>query len=88
MRICTHLLHQRTCFHCFFVMPMACIWQALLREFAFSFELHAWGWQLKALATNLVRDFPEQLFILNHSGLPHDTSDKGVQEWKVRIRHR
>jgi predicted TIM-barrel fold metal-dependent hydrolase len=54
---------------------------ALLEAHGLSFDLQAPWWNLDQ-ATQLARDFPRTLLILNHSGLPADRSAEGLAGWR------
>jgi predicted TIM-barrel fold metal-dependent hydrolase len=54
---------------------------ALLETHGLSFDLQAPWWNLDQ-ATQLARDFPRTLLILNHSGLPADRSAEGLAGWR------
>lgn len=54
---------------------------ALLEAHGISFDLQAPWWNLDQ-ATQLARDFPRTLLILNHSGLPADRSAEGLAGWR------
>jgi predicted TIM-barrel fold metal-dependent hydrolase len=63
-------------------------WRAGLRELArhrLSFDLMIYPQQMGD-ALRLVRDFPEQRFILNHCGSPIDRSPKGIAAWKAGLK--
>lgn len=59
---------------------------ALLEEFGLSFDLQT-PWSRLAEAHRLAEDFPDTLIVLNHTGLPADRSDEGLQGWRKAMRH-
>jgi len=54
---------------------------ALLAEHGMSFDLQAPWWNLDQAAA-LAHDFPDTQLVLNHTGLPSDRSDAGLQGWR------
>ncbi len=54
---------------------------ALLEQHALSFDLQTPWWHLRE-AAELARDFPGVQMILNHTGLPADRSDAGLDGWR------
>jgi len=54
---------------------------ALLEQHALSFDLQTPWWHLGE-AAELARDFPGVQMILNHTGLPADRSDAGLDGWR------
>lgn len=54
---------------------------ALLGRYGLSFDLQTPWWHL-AEAAGLARDFPDTQIILNHTGLPADRSDEGLDAWR------
>ena len=54
---------------------------ALLEQHALSFDLQTPWWHLRE-AAELARDFPAVQMILNHTGLPADRSDEGLDAWR------
>ncbi|RLK33384.1 amidohydrolase family protein [Cupriavidus plantarum] len=54
---------------------------ALLARHGMSFDLQAPWWHLDQ-AADLARDFPRTQLILNHTGLPSDRSEAGLQAWR------
>lgn len=64
------------------------IWRrgyALLAPNKLHFELQTAWWHLHE-ACDLARDFPETPIVLNHTGLPADRSDAGLQGWRRAMR--
>ncbi|MBP2447805.1 amidohydrolase family protein [Rhizobium leguminosarum] len=49
------------------------------------FELMLYPWQMDQ-ALELVRDFPDTLFVLNHGGSPADRSEDGMALWRRGLR--
>ena len=58
---------------------------ALLAPNRLSFDLQTPWWHL-AEAAELAEDFPQTQIIINHTGLPSDRSDVGVQGWRTAMR--
>jgi predicted TIM-barrel fold metal-dependent hydrolase len=58
---------------------------ALLAHYGLSFDLQTPWWHL-AEAAALARDFPGTQIILNHTGLPVDRSDQGLEAWRQAMR--
>jgi predicted TIM-barrel fold metal-dependent hydrolase len=58
---------------------------ALLGSHTFSFDLQTPWWHL-AEAAELARDFPDTQIILNHTGLPSDRSEEGLEGWRQAMR--
>lgn len=54
---------------------------ALFEALGLSFDLQTPWWHLGA-AADLARDFPATQIIINHTGLPADRSDEGLQGWR------
>lgn len=54
---------------------------ALLERHGMSFDLQAPWWNLDQ-AADLARDFPRIQLVLNHTGLPSDRSEAGLQAWR------
>ncbi len=54
---------------------------ALLEHNGLSFDLQTPWWHLRE-AAELARDFPGVQMILNHTGLPADRSDEGLDGWR------
>ncbi|OBW90838.1 amidohydrolase family protein [Gallibacterium salpingitidis] len=52
----------------------------LLSKFNLNFDLQTPWWNLHE-AKQLAQDFPETLIILNHTGLPSDRSQEGLNAW-------
>jgi predicted TIM-barrel fold metal-dependent hydrolase len=64
-------------------------WRAgygLLERFAFSYDLQTPWWHLDAAAA-LAADFPHTQIIINHTGLPSDRTDDGLQAWRAALEH-
>ena len=57
---------------------------ALLEQHALSFDLQTPWWHLRE-AVELARDFPGIQMILNHTGLPADRSDEGLDGWRAAM---
>ncbi len=53
---------------------------ALLAQHNLHFDLQTPWWHLDA-ACDLARDFPNTTLVLNHTGLPSDRSEAGLQGW-------
>jgi len=53
----------------------------LLEKHNYSFDLQVWHFQLKQ-AAKVVAEAPKVLFILNHTGMPLDRTEKTHEEWK------
>lgn len=63
-------------------------WRAgyrLLAKFGGSFDLQVWPWQLEQSA-RLAKDVPEVPVVLNHTGMPRDWSEDGVELWRRGMR--
>jgi predicted TIM-barrel fold metal-dependent hydrolase len=58
---------------------------AMLERFGLSFDLQTPWWHL-AEAAALARDFPDTQIILNHTGLPADRSEEGLEAWREAMR--
>jgi predicted TIM-barrel fold metal-dependent hydrolase len=58
---------------------------ALLARHGLSFDLQTPWWHL-AEAADLARDFPNTQIILNHTGLPSDRSEQGLEAWRKAMR--
>ncbi len=58
---------------------------ALLAPNGLSFDLQTPWWHL-AEAADLVQAFPETQLVLNHTGLPADRSDEGLEGWRKAMR--
>lgn len=58
---------------------------ALLSRYGLSFDLQTPWWHLEE-AARLAQDFPETQVILNHTGLPADRSELGVDQWHAATR--
>ncbi|MGH1360584.1 MAG: amidohydrolase family protein [Burkholderiaceae bacterium] len=56
----------------------------LLADHGFSFDLQTPWWHFAA-AADLARDFPNTLIIVNHTGLPADRSEAGLQAWREAL---
>ncbi len=54
---------------------------ALLGRHGMSFDLQAPWWHLDQ-AADLARDFPQTRLVLNHTGLPSDRSETGLDGWR------
>lgn len=57
---------------------------ALLESHGMSFDLQVPWWHLEQAAA-LAADFPRTMLILNHAGLPHDRSERGLQGWRAGL---
>ncbi len=57
---------------------------ALLDRHGLHFDLQTPWWNLGE-AEQLARDFPRTMIILNHSGLPSDRSEHGLQAWHAAM---
>jgi predicted TIM-barrel fold metal-dependent hydrolase len=57
---------------------------SLLKRHGFHYDLQTPWWHL-AEAARLAQDFPDTLIILNHTGLPSDRSDAGVNAWRAAM---
>jgi predicted TIM-barrel fold metal-dependent hydrolase len=55
---------------------------ALLKKYGFSFDLQIYPNQLRD-AVRLARQFPETLIVLNHTGMPVDRDDSGIETWRA-----
>ena len=58
---------------------------ALLERHGLAFDLQTPYWHL-AEAYELACDFPQTNIILNHTGLPADRSDEGLDDWRRAMR--
>jgi len=58
---------------------------AALRAYGLSFDLMLFPGQIPD-AVRLARDFPNQLFILNHCGSPIDRDPQGMNAWRVGLK--
>jgi predicted TIM-barrel fold metal-dependent hydrolase len=58
---------------------------ALLARYGLSFDLQTPWWHL-AEAAELARAFPDTQIILNHTGLPADRSEQGLEAWRQAMR--
>ena len=58
---------------------------AMLARHGLSFDLQTPWWHL-AEAAALAQHFPETQIVLNHTGLPADRSDQGLDEWHSAMR--
>jgi predicted TIM-barrel fold metal-dependent hydrolase len=59
-------------------------WRAgfgLLKKFNLSFDLQIYPSQMKD-AANLAAKYPETLIILNHTGMPVDRDESGINRWR------
>ncbi len=54
---------------------------AMLGPLGLSFDLQTPWWHLDA-AAELARDFPDTQIVINHTGLPADRSDDGLNGWR------
>lgn len=50
-----------------------------------SFDLQVWPWQLGDAAV-LAKDVPEVPIVLDHTGMPRDWDDEGVEVWRAGMR--
>jgi predicted TIM-barrel fold metal-dependent hydrolase len=57
---------------------------ALLADHGLSFDLQVPYWHLYE-AAELAADFPDTRIILNHTGLPADRSDSGINAWRAAL---
>ena len=57
---------------------------ARLEPLGLSYDLQTPWWHLDA-ALDLARDFPETQIILNHTGLPADRSEEGIEGWRAAM---
>jgi len=55
-----------------------------LADYGWSFDLQVFAGQMKG-AADLAAACPKVNFILQHSGMPEDTSDKGFEFWKTEL---
>ena len=53
----------------------------LLEKYDASFDLQVWPWQLEE-SLDLASSFPNISIILNHTGMPIDSSENGINLWK------
>ena len=53
----------------------------MLGPLGLSFDLQTPWWHLDA-AAELARDFPDTQIVINHTGLPADRSDDGLNGWR------
>ncbi|SDC73068.1 Predicted metal-dependent hydrolase, TIM-barrel fold [Cupriavidus sp. YR651] len=58
----------------------------LLGRHGMSFDLQAPWWHLDQ-AADLARDFPQTQLVLNHTGLPADRSEAGLDGWRRAMEH-
>lgn len=54
---------------------------SILSDSRLHFELQVAWWHMHE-AVDLARAFPEKLIIINHSGLPSDRSEQGLEGWR------
>ena len=57
---------------------------SLLKKFKLHFDLQTPWWHLND-ATQLAKDFPDTIIILNHTGLPADRSFDGLNQWRANL---
>lgn len=57
----------------------------LLEKYDASFDLQVWPWQLEE-SLDLASSFPNISIILNHTGMPIDSSENGINLWKKGLR--
>ena len=57
----------------------------LLEKYDASFDLQIWPWQLEE-SLNLASKFPNIFIILNHTGMPIDSSEMGINLWKKGLK--
>ena len=57
---------------------------SLLKKYKLHFDLQTPWWHLND-ATQLAKDFPDTIIILNHTGLPSDRSFDGLNKWRMNI---
>ena len=57
---------------------------SLLKKHKLHFDLQTPWWHLND-ATQLAKDFPDTIIILNHTGLPSDRSFDGLNRWKMNL---
>ena len=57
---------------------------SLLKKYKLHFDLQTPWWHLND-ATQLAKDFPDTIIILNHTGLPSDRSFDGLNQWKMNL---
>lgn len=58
----------------------------MLKRYGLHFDLQAPWWHLSE-AADLLKDFPETLMILNHTGLPADRSESGLSGWRAAMKN-
>lgn len=58
---------------------------AMLESYGLHFDLQTPWWHLPE-ASDLLKDFPNTLMILNHTGLPADRSESGLSGWRTAMR--
>lgn len=54
---------------------------ALLESYDLSFDMQIWPWQMEDAAA-LARDFPDIRIILNHTGMPIERDEAGLERWR------
>ncbi len=57
----------------------------MLETYGLHFDLQTPWWHLSE-AAELLRDFPNTLMILNHTGLPADRSEAGLAGWRKAMK--
>ncbi len=57
---------------------------SLLKKYKLNFDLQTPWWHLND-ATQLAKDFPDTIIILNHTGLPSDRSFDGLNKWRMNL---
>ena len=57
---------------------------SLLKKHKLHFDLQTPWWHLND-ATQLAKDFPDTIIILNHTGLPSDRSFDGLNQWRMNL---
>ena len=57
---------------------------SLLKKHKLHFDLQTPWWHLND-ATQLAKDFPDTVIILNHTGLPSDRSLVGLNQWRMNL---
>ena len=57
---------------------------SLLKKYKLHFDLQTPWWHLND-ATQLAKDFPDTIIILNHTGLPSDRSFDGLNQWRMNL---
>ena len=55
---------------------------ALIQDFGWTFELQVFSSQMKN-ASLFAKTFPKVKMMLQHCGMPEDTSDAGMEKWRV-----